>query len=207
MIQEMLLCTPSSVLLLRSSVRFLNQYLISSLLLPLEHPLNLINHHPRAPKQVPHPKRPPSHTHSINKEINQRPINNHKRKENPKTAPLVIRPYIQRSHVLLAGPVGAVLAVFPGLGIEQVSRFGDVGDEVGCVAGAGLAGGRVEVGCFGGGAVDADGGEDGGDDAAEPPGYRVDVVHPVFPEDGVVAVWADDAVEEVDHDEEEGEDL
>lgn len=170
-------------------------------------PLDLINNQPHSPKQISHTKRPAPHTHRIDKEINQQPINNHKSQEDPETAPLVAVVHVQRGHVLRAVAVGAVLAVCAGVRVEQVSVLGNVCDEVACVVGAGLAGWWVEVGCFCGGAVDLDGGEDGGDDAAEPPGDWVDVVHPVFPEDGVVAVGTDDAVEEVAHDEEEGENL
>lgn len=175
--------------------------------LPLKNTLDFINNQPHPPKQIPHTKRPASHTHSIDKEINQQPVDNHKSQKDPETAPLVAVVHVQRGHVLRAVAVGAVLAVCACVRVEQIPVLGDVCDEVACVVGAGLARGRVEVGCFRGGAVDLHGGEDGGDDAAEPPGDRVDIVHPVFPEDRVVAVGTDDTVEEVAHDEEEREDL
>lgn len=63
------------------------------------------------------------------------------------------------------------------------------------------------MGGFYGGADYRDGREGGGEDATDPPGCWVDVVHPVAPEDWEIAVGSDYAVEEVDHDEEEGEDL
>lgn len=72
---------------------------------------------------------------------------------------------------------------------------------------AGLAGGRVEAGGFGGEALDGDGGQGGGQDAADPVGRWVQVVEPVAPEGGELGVGADDAVEEGEDDEEEGEDL
>lgn len=80
-------------------------------------------------------------------------------------------------------------------------------DEVAGIVSAGLARGWVELGGFDGGADYWDGREGGGEDAADPPGCWVEVVHPVAPEDWEFTVWSDYTVEEVDHDEEEGEDL
>ena len=80
-------------------------------------------------------------------------------------------------------------------------------NEVGCVGEAGLPRRRVEVGGFGRGAADCELAECGGDDPADPVGGWVDVVHPVAPEDGELAVGSYDAVEEGEHYEEEGEDL
>ena len=113
--------------------------------------------------------------------------------------------HVETGHVLGAIAVRTVLAIAGGVFVEQVAHTGDVVDVVPGVLHTGLARGRVEMRCFGGGALDLHGGEGGGDDAAHPPGGRVEVVHPVFPEDGVVAVRTHDTVEEVDHDEEEGE--
>lgn len=113
--------------------------------------------------------------------------------------------HVEHGHVLGASAVRTVLAIAGGVFVEQVAHTGEVVDIVPGVLETGLARGRVEVRCFGGGALDLHGREGGGDDTAHPPGGGVEVVHPVFPEDGVVAVRTHDTVEEVDHDEEEGE--
>ena len=46
-----------------------------------------------------------------------------------------------------------------------------------------------------------------GEDSTNPVSRRIDIVHPVAPEDGELGVWAYDAVEEGEHYEEEGEDV
>ena len=46
--------------------------------------------------------------------------------------------------------------------------------------------------------------QSGGEHAADPVGGRVDVIHPIAPEDGELSVRTDDAVEEGEHDKEEG---
>ena len=179
----------------------------SGRLLPRKRPFNQLNTKPQPPEQIPQPKRPPTNTHRVDKKVNQEPVHNHKRQEDPETAPLVALVHVQHRHVLRARLVGTVLAVGAGVGVEEVADAGEVVDIISGVLRAGLAWGWVEVGCFGRGAVDLHGGEGGGDDAADPPGCWVEVVHPVFPEDRVVAVGTDDTVEQVDHNEEEGEDV
>lgn len=186
-------------------VCFFFPFLLGDGSLPRQPLLNLLNTQPSKSKQRGKSKRPPAHTNGINKEVNQEPINNDKRKEDTEAPPLIALVHVEHGHVLRARAVGTVLAIAGGVFVEQVAHAGKVVDVVPSVLDAGLARGRVEVRCFGGGALDLHGGEGGGDDTAHPPGGGVEVVHPVLPEDGVVAVRTHDTVEEVDHDEEEGE--
>jgi len=153
------------------------------------------------------PERPAAHTHGVGEEVHQHVVDDDEGEEDAEALPLVVVVDVERVHVLPPVAVRAVAAVRGRVRVDQVARAGDVGDEVARVLAAGLARRGVEVRRLDGGALDLGRGEDAGEHAAQPPGHRVDVVHPVLPERGVCAVRADDTVEEVDHDEEEGEDL
>lgn len=112
---------------------------------------------------------------------------------------------VEGLEVLVSVAVGAVLAVGAGGGVEEVAA-GRVGEGPG-VLGTGLASRGVEAGRLGDVAEHGLSVEGGGQDAADPVRARVHVVRPVAPEDGQHAVRLHDAVEEAEHDEEEGEDL
>ncbi len=179
--------------------------LLHSRFLPFrpKRPLQQIHRPPQSPKYVPQPKAPPPNPHRIDKEIHQRPVAAAKGQENAEILPLVARHDVKSSHILGAVLIRAVAAV------ARCRRVGEVASsralhERRRVLRARLAGRGVEKGGLARGADDGDGRQGGGHDAADPVGGGDEVVKPVAPEGGHEGVRADDAVEESEHDEEEG---
>lgn len=117
------------------------------------------NHHTDSTEEVSHSKGPSPNADSVDEEINQRPVNDHKGQEDTKAPPLIAIVDIKCVHILCAVSEGAVLAVFRGVRVDQVSHSSDVGDEVSCVLLTGRAWRRVEVGGFLRGTFDVDRGE------------------------------------------------
>lgn len=80
-----------------------------SLLLLLPKPLYLPYYRSRKPKKLAEPKAPPFDPHSIDKEIDQRPVAQHIDAKDAEIAPLVASTDVQRRQVLIATGVCTVL--------------------------------------------------------------------------------------------------
>lgn len=168
--------------------------------------LDAAEQHTQHSEDVSKSKGPAAHAHAVDHEVDQEPINDHIGQEDTEAAPLVAIVHIEGVHVLGAVGVRAVLAIRRGVGVGEIADA-STRNPVAGVLRAGLAGGRVEVSGFRGRTFDVNCGEDARDDTTEPPGDRVDVVHPVLPEHRVRGVRTDNTVEQAGHDEEEGKGL
>ncbi|KAF1738372.1 hypothetical protein CRV24_000297 [Beauveria bassiana] len=157
-------------------------------------------------EQVVESKRPATNADRVNEEVNQSPVANTKGQEDAKVTPFLTGLNVKRSQVLGTVGIGTVAAHVGSIRVDQVAPAG-LGDEVVGKLGAGLARGRPKVGGLAVGAADLLVGEGAREHAADIVRGRVDIVHPVAPKDGELLVGHKDAVEDGEHDEEEGQDV
>ena len=120
--------------------------------------------------------------------------------------PFLIRPDIQRGKVFRTSGVLAISTCIRRRGVCQIA-LARVLNKVSSILSACLPWRRVEERSFAGRTADGLLGQDSCKHAANPICGRIDIVHPVSPEDWQARVGAHDPVEERDHDEKEGQDL
>ncbi|PMB73704.1 hypothetical protein BM221_001128 [Beauveria bassiana] len=151
-------------------------------------------------------KRPATNADRVNEKVNQSPVANAKGQEDAKVTPFLTGLNVKRSQVLGTIGIGTVAAHVGSIRVDQVAPAG-LDDEVVGKLGAGLARGRPKVGGLAVGAADLLVGEGAREHAADIVRGRVDIVHPVAPKDGELLVGHKDAVEDGEHDQEEGQDV
>ena len=173
------------------------------LLLTTCHTLDLTHDLAHTTEQLAEPKAPPLDPHAPNEKVYQRPVTTAKREEDAKVSPLVARLDVDGGQIVVSNRIRTVLASIRCVRVEQVARC--LRDERLRVLATCLARRGVEDCSLGLLALHGDAVESSAEDAADPVGTGIDVVHPVAPEDGHFGVGPHDAVEQAEHDEEEGE--
>lgn len=169
--------------------------------------LDLVDRLSGKAEDVSHAEFPPADTHRVDEEVHEKPVDDDESEEDAEAAPLVVVVHVQRVHVLPAVAVRAVAAVRRRVGVCEIAGSSDVGHEVAGILAAGLPRGRVEVRRLVRSTDNSCRGKNAREHPTKPPGHRVDIVHPIFPEDRKRIEWTDNTVEKVDHDEEEWKDL
>lgn len=185
----------------------LNSILLPLPLLPLslKQPLESCNRLPSRAEEIPKSKAPAADAYRVDEKVDESPVTNTESQEDPKILPLVSGHDVERGHVVNSGTVHAIPAIACCVWIQEIPCT--PGYEIARVGLTRRAGRRVEIRSFGSGATHGRVVQCGGENAPDPVSRGVEIVEPVAPEDGELGVGAYDAVEEGEHDEEEGEDI